>query len=318
MHWSENWNSDEHENAIVGDHLKNHKEPIHNISLTQYEVDWTNLHAVTAVRNQGRCNIEWAAASASVLESYVKITTGTLHVFSMKYLAKCLPQSVGNQLENKWNRPTVENDVLSWMGPGEAEKILNLQTGKKATVAERKIDCGRANVYVKYVLQFVKEHGIPTAEDYNKHLNDYPNDPCSKTKLKHILHHPKFDIVELKGELETAVAVHYGVVLVVHHTSEYYNLLRKGLFRQEGNDNCGKPYHASTLVGTGKELINKKEVPFWKFKNSWGEGFAEGGYYNMLRGQNVCAVENLAYALRPEGSTLPWGTVIHPVIPKKR
>ena len=53
--------------------------------------------------------------------------------------------------------------------------------------------------------------------------------------------------------------------------------------------------HAVTLVGYGVE----DGVKFWTIKNSWGEWWGEDGYFRMLRGVDLCAVESLAMEATP-------------------
>ena len=47
--------------------------------------------------------------------------------------------------------------------------------------------------------------------------------------------------------------------------------------------------HAVLLVGYG---VDDDGTKYWIVKNSWGEWFAEGGYFKILRGVNMCGIEN--------------------------
>lgn len=44
--------------------------------------------------------------------------------------------------------------------------------------------------------------------------------------------------------------------------------------------------HAPVVVGYGTD----NGVDYWKVKNSWGRGWGEGGYFRIIRGQNMCGM----------------------------
>lgn len=72
----------------------------------------------------------------------------------------------------------------------------------------------------------------------------------------------------------------------------------------QGNENNDiKPWqftnHAVVCVGWGETFHESKLIKYWIFKNSWGVEWGEGGYFRILRGVNLGAVENQAVYADP-------------------
>jgi len=57
--------------------------------------------------------------------------------------------------------------------------------------------------------------------------------------------------------------------------------------------------HAVVCVGWGETMHNGEIMPYWILKNSWGEDWGQNGYFNMLRGANLGAIENQAVYMSP-------------------
>lgn len=51
--------------------------------------------------------------------------------------------------------------------------------------------------------------------------------------------------------------------------------------------------HAVTCVGWGEVMHEGELLKYWILKNSWGEDWGENGYFRVLRGRNLAAVESV-------------------------
>jgi len=54
------------------------------------------------------------------------------------------------------------------------------------------------------------------------------------------------------------------------------------------------PNHAVVLIGYGED----EGTPYWTLKNSWGD-WAADGFFKMMRGNNLCGIEQYAYSPTP-------------------
>ena len=57
--------------------------------------------------------------------------------------------------------------------------------------------------------------------------------------------------------------------------------------------------HAVVCVGWGETVHQGNTIKYWILKNSWGEEWGEDGYFRMLRGVNLGAIENQAVYANP-------------------
>ena len=54
--------------------------------------------------------------------------------------------------------------------------------------------------------------------------------------------------------------------------------------------------HAIEIVGWGEE----NEIKYWWIKNTWGEKYGIGGYFRILRGKNMCHIEQNVHGFFPD------------------
>ncbi|CDW86577.1 cathepsin l [Stylonychia lemnae] len=92
-------------------------------------VNWVQLGAVSAVKDQGQCGANWAYAAASAIESaYYVMYRDKLTELSAQQLIDCVPQTAGNGCG------TVQSidDVVSYLKLNDMEKESDYQTQAKS------------------------------------------------------------------------------------------------------------------------------------------------------------------------------------------
>ncbi|KAL0973447.1 hypothetical protein UPYG_G00203780 [Umbra pygmaea] len=89
-----------------------------------------------------------------------------------------------------------------------------------------------------------------------------------------------------------------GVAFEVYPDFMHY---QKGIYHHTGLHDVYNPFeltnHAVLLVGYGQ--CPKTGQKYWVVKNSWGEGWGEGGFFRIRRGSDECAIESIAVAAKP-------------------
>eukprot|EP00116_Pleurobrachia_bachei_P002292 sb/3462554/ len=162
------------------------------------------------------------------------------------------------------------------------EGTYAITTGDKINMAEQEIlecstkafNCERGGLFnmpVEYVKLYQRIGGtdeIPYTATYSG-VCDY-----RKRKAKNVL--TKAKLTEMRPiyngdrNLEKILAhTVVGVLMTVHGDLMYY---KEGNYEEPFAQNC--PTHAATLVGYGTNEWGK----YWKLRNSWGEGWGQGGY----------------------------------------
>ncbi|XP_028321415.1 dipeptidyl peptidase 1 [Gouania willdenowi] len=76
---------------------------------------------------------------------------------------------------------------------------------------------------------------------------------------------------------------------------------KEGIYHHTGLADPFNPFeltnHAVLLVGYGRCHMTGQK--YWIVKNSWGEGWGEGGFFRIRRGSDECAIESIAVAANP-------------------
>jgi len=87
-------------------------------------------------------------------------------------------------------------------------------------------------------------------------------------------------------------ALQYGPVSVALNAMTSFQAYNGGVY---SSSSCGgAPNHAVIVVGYG----NLNGQDYWVVRNSWTAGWGQGGYALVLRGYNMCNIENYVWSVR--------------------
>ncbi|KAL2096252.1 hypothetical protein ACEWY4_008400 [Coilia grayii] len=224
--------------------------------------DWRDVggvNYVSPVRNQASCGSCYSFATMGMLESRVRILTNNTHT-----------------------------------------PIFSPQQVVSCSQYSQGCDGGFPYLIGKYVQDFgvVEEDCVPyRAEDT----------PCSVPAECRRLYAADYHYVggfygncnEAAMMLELVRDGPMGVAFEVYPDFIHY---KEGIYHHTGVSVGGfNPFeltnHAVLLVGYGRCHMTGQK--FWLVKNSWGEGWGEGGYFRIRRGTDECAIESIAVAANP-------------------
>lgn len=138
--------------------------------------------------------------------------------------------------------------------------------------------------FMTNAMDYVKQHGIPTEENYPYHATDQR---CKK-KIKGELYKIA-DYKVLKQNANEFVKGTYTTPVALGIEADEIMFYDSGVFDDE---ECGTEIdHGVLLVGYGS---SEKGEPYWLVKNSWGPGWGENGYIKFKREMNkdvnVCGI----------------------------
>jgi len=216
--------------------------------------DWHHEGQTSAIKDQGTCGSCWAFATIEEIETAVKRSGGGLHHFSTEELIDC----------------------------------DSVDKGCKG---------GDPITAVKYL----KSKGVATSKDY-------PNDSWKKGHGSHCTWNKK-SAVEITGhsyaipscsssscghqsesKLAAAVASHGPMAICINsgeHEAGDWLKYKGGVSTKTCSANGKKVDHCVQLVGYSKV----HSTPYWRIRNSWGEGWGEQGFIRIAYGKgNKCCV----------------------------
>ena len=237
--------------------------------------DWRNIDKVnydTPIKSQGDCGSCYAEAFISALESRIRIKS--------KLTAKPFLSTSNTISCSRTNQGC--NGGYPWLVGRYGKNFGFVETTCNPLIETDKA-CDET-CYTRSRLWKIKNFGY-IGKDYYGSTNE-------EAMMKEL--HENGPITIAFNAAPDLYYYSYGVFIT--NPKEAYS---------QGNDREDvKPWqftnHAVVCVGWGETNHEGQLLKYWIFKNSWGEEWGEGGYFRILRGINLGAVENQAVYAEPE------------------
>ena len=208
--------------------------------------DWRDQNGVTPVKNQGACGSCWAFGTVGILESVIKIKSGSTVDLSEQWLVSCN--------KNGWDCNG------GWWAHGYHDGLTG-KCGGTGAVFETNFPYSASN----------KPCNGPYQHSYL--LKDTNGDGKS---WKYIGNQNSIPSVE---QIKQAIYT-YGPVAVAVHVDSAFQAYTGGVFNGKSDEAVN---HAVILVGWDD---NQGKNGVWILKNSWGAGWGEDGYMRIEYGSN--------------------------------
>ncbi|XP_028039764.1 cathepsin K-like [Bombyx mandarina] len=138
-------------------------------------------------------------------------------------------------------------------------------------------------------MQYVMQHGIPVESEYGPYMaiNGY----CNLKNMSKLYIITGYGQVTPRSPNALKLALYkYGPVAAGVHVTSNMKFYSNGIFYDVDCDNKLQN-HCVTVVGYGV----RDGDTYWIVKNSWGEGWGEGGYILLSATNNNCLLNDIAY-----------------------
>lgn len=216
--------------------------------------------------NQGSCGSCWAVASASVLGDRMRIMTEDLTspTLSPNGLVACYPSP---------HDPPIAGDPTC------------------GTIAQQRLNRGCCGGDTLVAANFMAEQGLVSTTDWPYNYEPVPSCPGPNTRhyfaekgsahRVYVPGHADLTITAIQQEIYWHGPVVTGFYVFRDFLS-FFQDQPQGIYvtQTPSSENIGG--HAVVIVGWGHDA--KTNLPYWEIRNSWGEGWADDGYFKVARG----------------------------------
>lgn len=241
--------------------------------------DWGNYEGknyLSQMRNQHipeYCGSCWAHAVASSISDRIAIKRGNVFpeiTLSPQYLINCESHSLGCKGGSPyWSLKHIHDNFIVDETCAPYQAKDTLQCNKMNTCS----DC-------------LEEAGCWEVEKYHSYkLTDFG-------KL------PTLDVNAMMNEI-----YQNGPIVCAINADPIVNFKGGKVFE---SDVKGDLNHIISVVGFGED---ENGIPYWKVRNSWGEYWAENGYFRLKRGENTLGIESVCYWGNPDNT---WSNHLDP------
>lgn len=206
------------------------------------------------IQHQGRCGSCYAFAMTSAMEGYIKIHHNKTVKLSEQYIVDCIKPYGYSNIEG----------------------------------------CSGATDY--QVLDFGMNNGFKTEDEYGFYnISQTKAGKCKESIYDYWTDDKKYYIEDYEtyhGEGGYESGLQYGPLYVAIRADPYLLQFREpGSIINDPDCNNGNVDHAVTLVGW--DYDSKTNQEFWIFRNSWGSSWGNAGYGYIVKGKNMCKIEDL-------------------------
>ena len=217
-----------------------------------FSVDYVNMGAVTSVKKQGRCASSWAISLAGSIEGATFLQNKQVESFSFQQYIGC----------NRRNLGCDGGNLIVGMEYTRSQGGLSSLTDYPYTdyFGQETDDCLLRN----------DDEDIPLSVG------------VSQPRIVYDFHYGPFDYTARLKHVKHQLARYGPISMVIRSNCQLFTNYRSGIFTDEGDCACTTADcldHAVLMVGYN----DLAEIPYFTFKNSWGETWGERGYFRVAQ-----------------------------------